>query len=122
MIAADDRRGMESSLNGGIDDTESHGQTPLEGGGLGSCRFPGGCQFAGDLIETLPGSDGVVLDECTRECLALEVSRKFTSDQFVERLMELFAMRRIPEFIRSDNEPIRRSTFFFDSAFVMVRF
>ena len=47
----------------------------------------------------------VVIDEYTRECLALEVGRRFTSDQFVELLVDLLAIRGAPRFIRSDNGP-----------------
>ena len=47
----------------------------------------------------------VVIDEYTRECLALEVGRKFTGDEFVETLTDLFAIRGVPQFIRSDNGP-----------------
>lgn len=47
----------------------------------------------------------VVIDEYTRECLALEVARRFTSDDFIELLTELLAIRGTPQFIRSDNGP-----------------
>ena len=47
----------------------------------------------------------VVVDEFTRECLALEVHRKFTSDQFVELIGKLISMRGVPKYIRSDNGP-----------------
>jgi transposase InsO family protein len=46
-----------------------------------------------------------VIDEYTRECLALEVSRKLTSEQLIEVLTELFGIRGVPEYIRSDNGP-----------------
>ena len=47
----------------------------------------------------------VVIDEYTRECLALKVGRRFTSDHFIELLAELMAIRGVPKFIRSDNGP-----------------
>lgn len=47
----------------------------------------------------------VVIDEHTRERLALEVGRRFTSDQFIELLVSLIAIRGVPKFIRSDNGP-----------------
>ena len=47
----------------------------------------------------------VVIDEFTRECLAIEVARSFTARQVVEILRYLFAVRGTPEFIRSDNGP-----------------
>ena len=47
----------------------------------------------------------VVIDEFTRECLAIEVARSFTARQVVEVLQFLFAVRGVPKFIRSDNGP-----------------
>lgn len=46
-----------------------------------------------------------LIDEFTRECIALEVSRKFTGDDLVQLLRDLFVIRGLPEFIRSDNGP-----------------
>jgi transposase InsO family protein len=46
-----------------------------------------------------------IIDEHTRECLALKVSRTFTSEDVLDTLAELFAMRGVPESIRSDNGP-----------------
>ncbi len=47
----------------------------------------------------------VIVDEFTRECIALEVDRKITSDDFIDVLVDLFAIRGVPSFIRSDNGP-----------------
>lgn len=47
----------------------------------------------------------VVVDEFTRECLTIEVSRSFAGDDVVATLTELFAIRGRPKFIRSDNGP-----------------
>jgi len=47
----------------------------------------------------------VVIDEFTRECLAIEVARSFTAPQVVEVLRYLFAVRGTPKHIRSDNGP-----------------
>ena len=47
----------------------------------------------------------VVIDEFTRECLALEVGCKFTGEHLVEVLINLFAIRKVTNFIRSDNGP-----------------
>ena len=44
-----------------------------------------------------------IIDEYTRECLALYVARNITSRQVVEQLYELFILRGVPEHIRSDN-------------------
>ena len=46
-----------------------------------------------------------VIDEFTRECLAIRASRTFRSDQVLELLAELFVLRGVPEHIRSDNGP-----------------
>lgn len=46
-----------------------------------------------------------VIDEYTRESLALKVDRNFTSEDVVDTLAELFAMYGIPQHIRSDNGP-----------------
>jgi len=46
-----------------------------------------------------------IVDEFTRECLTIEVARKFKSKDVVAVLGELFAIRGCPRFIRSDNGP-----------------
>ena len=87
-------------------------------------RFPGGSEnscirhrsqykdhvwsydFVSDRVE-----DGrqlrmlVVIDEYTRECLAIEVARSFTAQDVVGVLQYLFAIRGTPKHIRSDNGP-----------------
>ena len=44
-----------------------------------------------------------IVDEHTRECLALKVDRSITSEDVIDSLAELFAMRGVPRHIRSDN-------------------
>jgi transposase InsO family protein len=46
-----------------------------------------------------------VIDEFTRECLALDVGRNFRGGDVVEVLRYLFAVRGEPQYIRSDNGP-----------------
>ena len=46
-----------------------------------------------------------IVDEYTRECLALKVDRGITSEDVIDTLAELFAMRGVPKHIRSDNGP-----------------
>ncbi len=46
-----------------------------------------------------------LVDEFTRECLAIDVARQLKSDDVLERLSWLFATRGVPEHIRSDNGP-----------------
>jgi transposase InsO family protein len=44
-----------------------------------------------------------VIDEHTRECLAIKVDRKLNSTDVVETLADLFLERGTPDYIRSDN-------------------
>jgi putative transposase len=44
-----------------------------------------------------------LIDEFTRECLAIDVDRKLTSEDVLERLSDLFIRRGVPAHIRSDN-------------------
>lgn len=46
-----------------------------------------------------------VVDEFTRECLALEVNRSMTAGGVADVLIGLFTTRGIPDHIRSDNGP-----------------
>jgi putative transposase len=46
-----------------------------------------------------------VLDEYSRECLAIEVERSLQSIDVLERLADLFIKHGLPDYIRSDNGP-----------------
>src|SRR6201999_1606266 len=46
-----------------------------------------------------------VIDEFTRECLAIDVALRLTGDDVLERLSDLFVRRGVPGHIRSDNGP-----------------
>ena len=46
-----------------------------------------------------------ILDEFSRECLAIKVDRKLNSTNVIDALTDLFIMRGSPAFIRSDNGP-----------------
>ena len=46
-----------------------------------------------------------VVDEYTRECIALEVERSMSSDDALEILAALFRTRGVPKHLRSDNGP-----------------
>ena len=46
-----------------------------------------------------------VIDEFTRQCLAIVVSRKLNSDDVLHCLADLFAENGLPDHIRSDNGP-----------------
>lgn len=45
----------------------------------------------------------VLIDEHSRECLAIDVSRKLSSEDVLERLSDLFVRRGVPAYLRSDN-------------------
>jgi transposase InsO family protein len=45
----------------------------------------------------------VLVDEYSRECLSIDVARRLSSEDVLERLAWLFATRSVPQFIRSDN-------------------
>ncbi len=46
-----------------------------------------------------------VIDEYTRECLAIDVERNLSSEDVLDRLFDLFIRKGIPGYIRSDNGP-----------------
>lgn len=46
-----------------------------------------------------------IVDEYTRECLAIEVARRLNSQSVLALLADLFVTRGVPEHIRSDNGP-----------------
>ncbi len=47
----------------------------------------------------------VVIDEYTRECLALRVARRLGSLQVIDTLADVMLVRGLPEHMRSDNGP-----------------
>jgi len=46
-----------------------------------------------------------IIDEYTRECLAIEVNRKLNSQNVMDILSQLFIEHGTPQYIRSDNGP-----------------
>ena len=46
-----------------------------------------------------------IIDEYTREALMIRVNRKLNSTDVVDALTDLFILRGVPEYIRSDNGP-----------------
>ena len=46
-----------------------------------------------------------LIDEFTRECLAIRVDRKLRSTDVIDVLSDLFILRGVPDHIRSDNGP-----------------
>lgn len=46
-----------------------------------------------------------LMDEYSRECLAIDVARRLRSEDVLERLSDLFVRRGVPDYLRSDNGP-----------------
>ena len=46
-----------------------------------------------------------VIDELTRECLAIRIDRKLNSTAVIDVLTDLFILRGVPSHVRSDNGP-----------------
>lgn len=46
-----------------------------------------------------------ILDEFSRDCLAIRVRRKLNSIDVIDALTDLFILRGPPAFVRSDNDP-----------------
>ena len=46
-----------------------------------------------------------ILDEHSRECLAIRAQRKLNSTDVIDALTDLFILRGVPTFVRSDNGP-----------------
>ena len=46
-----------------------------------------------------------IMDEFTRECLAIRVARKIKTQDVIDILFHLFIFRGIPAYLRSDNGP-----------------
>ncbi len=46
-----------------------------------------------------------ILDEYSRECLSIHAKRKLNSTDVIDILTDLFILRGVPEYIRSDNGP-----------------
>ncbi len=44
-----------------------------------------------------------IIDEYTRECLAIRIDRKMTASSVIDTLADIFIQRGTPEYIRSDN-------------------
>lgn len=64
--------------------------------------------WAYDLVQARTRDDRsfrmlTIIDEFTRECLAIDVARKLNHDDVLERLAWLMATRGVPAHIRSDN-------------------
>ena len=75
-----------------------------------ACRVLGQPRSTQRRVRQIP-EDGrafrllTILDEYTRECLAIDVARRMNHRDVLDRLAELFIERGVPESLRSDNGP-----------------
>ena len=44
-----------------------------------------------------------VIDEFTRECIAIRINRRLKAVDVIDVLSDLFVLRGVPAFVRSDN-------------------
>ncbi len=88
------RRGLGSSVNGCV---QHRAERPDD---VWCWDFVFDRTTAGSPLKWLS-----IIDEHTRECLALKVDRSITSEDVIDTLAELFAMRGVPKCVRSDNGP-----------------
>lgn len=64
------------------------------------------CDFmATRTVDGRPVKLLTIVDESTRECVAIDLERRLQSDDVLYRLAELFVQRGVPQHIRSDNGP-----------------
>ena len=56
------------------------------------------------MLAVFRGEDHEI-DELNRECLAIDVARRLTSEDVLERLSDLFVRRGVPDYLRSNNSP-----------------
>lgn len=71
---------------------------PLHKNPVWAYDFVAACTHDGRPLRFL-----TIVDEFTRECLAIDVERKLGSEDVMERLADLFIHRGVPDHIRSDN-------------------
>lgn len=92
---------------------KQHKKRRLGSSGNGIVRHRAACRdhvwawdFVHDRTEDGRGLKWLsIVDEYTRECLALEARRSFTSGDVIDVLIELMTARGMPQHVRSDNGP-----------------
>jgi len=84
----------------GDSDNACHRRKPLHKDHVWGCDFVSDRTEGGGRLRLL-----TVLDEYTRECLTIQVRRRFTGQDVVQSLSGLFAIRGRPKYLRSDNGP-----------------
>jgi len=77
---------------------------------LGGVALPTGKSWAFDFVYHRTDNGKAfrtlnILDEHSRECLAIWVKRKLNSTEVIDALTDLFILRGLPDYIRSDNGP-----------------
>jgi len=99
------RKKQRKKLYTGSSDNACHRKKPKYYNHIWSYDFLSERLENGRLVKLL-----VVIDEYTRECLAIDVNKSVKGPDVVEVLRYLFAVRGEPKFIRSDNGPEFAST------------
>ena len=94
------RRKQHKKLHSGGSENACHRKRPEYYNHIWSYDFLSERLENGRLVKLL-----VVIDEFTRECLAIDVNKQIKGADVVGLLRYLFAVRGEPEFIRSDNGP-----------------
>jgi transposase InsO family protein len=94
------RKKQHKKLRGGCSANACNRKRPEHYNHIWSYDFLSEKLENGRLVKLL-----VVIDEFTRECLAIDVKRSIKGPDVVEVLRYLFAVRGAPDFIRSDNGP-----------------
>lgn len=94
------RKQHKKHRHDGSSDNACHRKRPEHYNHVWSYDFVTECLENGRKVRLL-----VVIDEFTRECLALDVSKRFRGYDVVGVLRYLFAVRGCPDYIRSDNGP-----------------
>ncbi len=94
------RKKARKRRRNGTGQNACHRRRPLQKDHVWSYDFVSDRTEGGGRLRLL-----TVVDEYTRECLAIEVTRHFTGRRVVEVLDELLAIRGRPEYLRSDNGP-----------------
>ena len=73
---------------------------PLQANHVWSCDFVSTRTHDGRTVRLL-----TLIDEYTRECLAIRVARRLGSDEVIDVLADVMVTRGIPDHVRSDNSP-----------------
>ena len=73
---------------------------PLQANHVWSCDFVSTRTHDGRTVRLL-----TLIDEYTRECLAIRVARRLGSDEVIDVLADVMVTRGIPDHVRSDNGP-----------------